>query len=45
MQIELKMEILKVFSLQFSFCSDKKEKKNEEVIDADSASTEQPGTS
>lgn len=31
MQINLKIEILKVFTLDFSFCSDKKEKKDEKA--------------
>jgi hypothetical protein len=31
MRIELKIEILKVFSVNFSFCSEKKEKKDEKI--------------
>jgi len=32
MQINLKIEILKVFTLDFSFCSEKKGKKDEKAI-------------
>jgi hypothetical protein len=31
MQINLKIEILKVFTLEFSFCSEKKGKKDEKT--------------
>lgn len=38
MQINLKIEILKVFTLDFSFCSNKKEKKDEKTSDTASSS-------
>jgi hypothetical protein len=38
MRIELKIEILRVFSLSFSFCSEKKEKKVEKTDSTPTAS-------
>lgn len=34
MRIDLKIEILKVLSFNFSFCSEKKEKKDEKALSA-----------
>jgi len=36
MRIELKIEILKLFSFDFSFCSEKKEKQDDKITSSDS---------